>query len=639
MQSTQEIQELCKLVRHYILTSTTNAGSGHPTSSLSAVELITTLFFSGYFHSDINEPHSFANDRFILSKGHASPLLYALYRVAGALTDDDMVKLRDHNSRLEGHPTPLFPYSDVETGSLGQGLSIGLGMALGINLRTKNLELRTEKKPKVFVLMGDSEFSEGQIYEALQLASHYKATNLVGILDVNRLGQRGETMLGWNLKAYAKRIDSFGWHTVIVEDGHNIEEIQKAFGLISEDRPTMIIAKTIKGKGVSFLENKDGWHGKPVPKEKLDEALKELGEVDTALIGKIAAPVILNSVQDLQEIPKPFDLAQGEQVRHDSSLKLQALGYKLHDSVATRQAYGDALVELGKQDEDVVVLDAEMSNSTFAETFKKTFADRFFEMFIAEQNMVSVALGLSKIGFKPYVSTFGSFLTRAYDQIRMSQYSYANLAFCGSHVGVSIGEDGSSQMGLEDISMFRSILNSVIFYPSDANSAIQQLKLLHEHKGIKYLRATKMPLPILYTNEEVESMKIGGSKIIHQSLKDKAVMFCAGITLHEALKAHEHLKNEDISIAVVDLYSMKPLDEETIRKFCHLPIIVVEDHYPTGGLGEAVLATISKFKFQISNFVHLCVRSIPHSGSPEENLRYAEIDASAIVKAVKSLVA
>lgn len=630
MQSTQDIHELSKLVRHHIITSTTHAGSGHPSSALSAVELMTTLFFGGNFKQDILQPHSLSNDKFILSKGHASPLLYALYRVAGALTDDDLMKLRDHNSRLEGHPTPLFPFADVETGSLGQGLSIGLGMALGLKLKAIGSKLQATRIPKVFVLMGDSEFSEGQIYEALQLASHYKANNLVGILDVNRLGQRGETMLGWNLQSYAKRIDSFGWHTVIVEDGHDIEQLKKAFSFISSDKPTMIIARTIKGNGVSLLENKEGWHGKPVPKAQLEEALKELGDVNKNLIGKIAMPAIPNSVQDSLETPK--------QASHNGSLRLQATSYKLQDFVATRQAYGDALVELRKIDENVVVLDAEMSNSTFSNTFKRAFPSRFFEMFIAEQNMVSVALGLSKIGFKPFVSTFGSFLTRAFDQIRMSQYSYADLVFCGSHVGVSMGPDGSSQMGLEDISMFRSILNSTIFYPSDANSAIQQLKLLNEIKGIKYLRTTKTPLPVLYTNEEVQNMKIGGSKILHQSPQDKAVVFAAGITLHEALKAYEHLKNEDISIAVVDLYSVKPLDEETIKKFSHLPMIVVEDHYPSGGIGEAVLSVIARNTLQVTRYTHLCVRSIPHSGSPEENLSYAEIDASAIVKVVKGLV-
>lgn len=640
MQSAQEVRELCKLVRHHILTSTTNAGSGHPSSSLSAVELITTLFFSGHFHYDINQPHSLDNDRFILSKGHASPLLYALYRVAGALTDDDLLKLRDHNSRLEGHPTPLFPYTDVETGSLGQGLSIGLGMCLGLKLKMSQSQsesassnqlqpLSTKQIPKVFVLLGDSEMAEGQNYEALQLASHYKTNNLIGILDVNRLGQRGETMLGWDLNTYAKRIDSFGWKTVIVEDGHDIEQIQKAYETLNADqqKPIMIVAKTAKGKGVSFLENKEGQHGKPVPKDKLYSALKELGEINFDLVGEINSPVVSNQKSAVSEDLKT------------ENRQLKNVQYSLHENIATRQAYGDALVELGKQNDMVIVLDAEVSNSTYSETFQKIFPDRFFEMFIAEQNMVSVALGLSKVGFKPFVSTFGSFLSRAYDQIRMSQYSYANLTFCGSHVGVSLGADGSSQMGLEDISMFRSILNSVILYPSDANSAMQQLKLLHEHQGIKYLRTTKAPLPVLYTDEEVKNMKIGGSKIIHQSSQDKVVVFAAGITLHEALKAYEHLKNDDISIAVVDFYSIKPLDEETIIKFSHLPMIVVEDHYPSGGIGEAVLSALSKFKVQSSKFTHLCVRSIPHSGSPEDNLRYAEIDASAIVKAVKGLIA
>lgn len=625
MQSTQEIQELCKLVRHHILTSTTDAGSGHPSSSLSAVELMATLFFGGFFKQDISQPHYLNNDRFILSKGHASPLLYSIYRVAGVLTDNDLAKLRKHNSKLEGHPTPLFPYCDVGTGSLGQGLSIGLGMALGLRLKYATRDTKYET-PKVFVLMGDSEFSEGQIYEAMQLASHYKTNNLVGILDVNRLGQRGETMLGWDLQAYAKRIDSFGWHTIIIEDGHNIEEIQKTFSLASKDRPTMIIAKTVKGKGVPFLENKDGWHGKPVPKEKLDEALKELGKINPALVGKIVPPA------HSPDAKSGFSI-----LRNRNNPTIRDTRFAIHDLVSTRQAYGDALVKLGKQDDSIVVLDAEVSNSTFAETFKTAFPDRFFEMFIAEQNMVSVALGLSKVGFKPYVSTFAAFLTRAFDQIRMSQYSDANLKFSGSHVGVSIGADGSSQMGLEDISMFRSILNGIILYPSDANSAMQQLELLHRSKEIGYLRTTREPLPVLYSHEEVKNMKIGGSKIIHQSPQDKAVVFSAGVTLHEALKAHEALKFEGISIAVVDLYSIKPMDEETMKKFSHLPMIVVEDHYPTGGIGEAVLAALAENGLQAISFEHLCVKKIPHSGSLEDNLRYAEIDASAIVKAVKSL--
>jgi len=626
MQSSQEIQELCKLVRHHILTSTTHAGSGHPTSSLSAVELITTLFFSGPYHYNIDEPHILNNDRFILSKGHASPLLYALYRVAGVLTDDDLMKLRDHNSRLEGHPTPLFPYHDVETGSLGQGLSIGLGMALGINLRTKNLELRTNRKPKVFVLLGDSEVAEGQIWEAAELASHYKTNNLVGILDVNRLGQRGETMLGWDLETYAKRFESFGWNVITIADGHDVNKIQKAYQSdLPDNQPTIFIAKTIKGKGVSFLENKEGWHGKPVPKDELDEALKELGEVNYDLVGKINSP----DVRDQRSVVS-------DNLSTDSR-QLATSQYSLGENIATRQAYGDALVELGKSDDNLVVLDAEMSNSTFSEKFKRVFPNRFFEMFIAEQNMVSVALGLSKIGFKPFISTFGSFLTRAFDQIRMSQYSYVNLTFCGSHVGVSMGQDGSSQMGLEDISMFRSVLNSTILYPSDANSAIQQLKLLHGQKGINYLRTTRATLPVLYTTEETKSMKIGGSKILRQSQNDKAVVFTAGITLHEALKAREALKNEGISVAIVDLYSIKPIDAETIKKFAHLPIIVVEDHYAAGGIGEAVLSALASTKLQAKSFDHLCVHNIPHSGTPEENLHYQEIDASAIVKAVKAL--
>lgn len=623
MDQLSNLESLCRTIRSDILTATTHAGSGHPTSSLSAVELIATLFFGGYFRQDIAKPHDLRNDRFILSKGHAAPLLYALYRVAGALTEEDLMKLRDAYSRLEGHPTPLFPYHDVETGSLGQGLSIGLGMALGLRLHHRNIA----ELPRVFVLMGDSEVAEGQVWEAAQLAAKYNATNLTAVLDVNRLGQRGETMVGWDLNTYAKRFDAFGWHTVIIQDGHQLDEIIKAYSanIGAQQKPTIFIAKTVKGKGVSFLENKEGWHGKPVPKDKLEAALNELGSTAEIHSATLSLP--------------PVGSVGNESVAISglSPVTAHLSGYELHDNMATREAYGDALVELGAHDRSIVVLDAEVSNSTYAEKFKKNYPERFFEMYIAEQNMVSVALGLSKVGFKPYISSFAAFLSRSFDQLRIGQYFYAQLVTCGSHAGVSIGEDGSSQMGLEDIAMFRSLLHSTVLYPSDANAMKKLASLALHQKGITYLRATRAALPVLYSSEEVQSFTIGGSNVLRSSAGDRAVIVTAGITLHEALKAYDHLKTEGVEVAVIDLYSIKPIDLTTLARFASLPMIVVEDHYPAGGIGEAVLAATAN-QGRNPRFTHLYVRNTPHSGSPEQNLRYQEINASAIVAAIKHLI-
>ncbi|MDO8609942.1 MAG: transketolase, partial [bacterium] len=415
MQNAEKLKQICKLIRYDILTSTTAAGSGHPSSSLSAVELMTTLFFDGFLSYSIQDPSFIFNDRVVFSKGHAAPLLYSLYHAAGVISYEELMTLRKFDSVLEGHPTPRFKMIDVSTGSLGQGLSVGIGMALGIKLKVTRV-------PKVFVLLGDSEMAEGQIWEAMQLASHYKLNNLVGILDVNRLGQRGETMLEWDLKTYEKRIKSFGWNTIVV-DGHDLKKVQKAFTLACSNnlpptdavgRPTMIIAKTIKGKGVSFMENKDGWHGKPVPKDMLKTALKELGKIDLNIRGKITLPkfqITNNKSQTNSKLQNSIN----NQMFHVTS-------YKLQDLVATREAYGNALVHLGTN-ENIVVLDGETSNSTYAEKFKKIYPNRFFEMYIAEQNMISVALGFSKIGYIPFSSSFAAFLTRAFDQMRIAQYS------------------------------------------------------------------------------------------------------------------------------------------------------------------------------------------------------------------------
>ncbi len=615
MNEAAALSNLCRRVRYNIITSTTAAGSGHPSSSLSAVELTSVLFFGGFFDQN--------KDKFILSKGHAAPLLYSLYEVAGIITREELMTLRRFSSRLQGHPTPLVPCVDVATGSLGQGLSIGVGMALGLR-----------KKGWVFVLMGDSEFAEGQNYEALELGTHYSLRNLIGILDVNRLGQRGETMLGWNTEVYKKRIESFGWNAIVVEDGHNIEQIMDAFNkltTVNNKKPTMIIAKTIKGKGVPFLENQEGWHGKTVPKERLDEALKAIG------------PVYFNT-------PNPVRFKKIPALSKTANIIKTKNVFDISRTVATREAYGQALADLAKQNPSVVALDAETSNSTYAEYVKKKTPNQFFEMFIAEQNMVSVALGLSKIGYIPFVSSFAAFLTRAFDQIRMSQYSLTTnyqspitnhqppttINIIGSHCGCSIGTDGASQMALEDIAMMRSIRQSAVLYPADGTSAYFLTQELALRPGINYLRTTREKTPLIY--DENEKFPIGGLKVHylsnHQSptTKHKALIIAAGITLHEALKAQEILAEKNINTIVVDLYSVKPLDAKTLndlaKKINH--IIVVEDHYAAGGIGEAVRSALSINHL----FTHLCVQKEPRSGTPEELLRYEEIDAEAIVKAI-----
>jgi len=620
-----KLKSICQLIRYDILTSTTEAKSGHPTTSLSAVELMTTLFFSGFYHFDLKNPKkNLMNDRVVFSKGHASPLIYSLYHATGVISYPELMQLRKIDSNLEGHPTFRFDYADVATGSLGQGLSAGVGLALGIKLKIKNDKLRIRREPKIWVLLGDSEMAEGQVWEAVQIASHYKLNNLIAIADINRLGQSTETMLGWDLKTYAKRVESFGWNTIIVDNGHDLKKIYKALtkSLQSSTKPTMILAKTVKGKGVSFLENKEGWHGKPLPKDLLESALKELGKVDLKVRGKIELPKIKITKSKIQ-----------------TNYKIQNPKYEMGANIATRLAYGDALLSLGEINTKIVALDGEMSNSTYSEKFAKKFPERYFEMFIAEQNMITTALGLSKLGFVPFASTFAAFLARGFDQLRMAQYSGPNLKIVGSHCGVSIGPDGPSQMGLEDISMFRSILNSTIFYPSDAISTFKLTRIMTDIDGLFYLRTNRKETPVIYSDKE--EFKVGGSKIHgikDQKSKIKTLIIGAGVTLHEALKAQKELAKKGTGVTVLDVYSIKPLDVKTIVqlvKECK-NIVVVEDHYPAGGIGEAVADLIINNKLKIENFSHLCVRKLPRSGSPEELLRLEEIDAEAIIKAVKN---
>lgn len=603
------LEKIARLIRYFIVCSTTEAGSGHPTSSLSATDLMTGLLFGGTFRYDVDNPDHPNNDRLVFSKGHASPLFYALWTAAGKVTEQELMDLRKFGSPLEGHPTMAFPYVEASTGSLGQGLPVGLGIALNAKYIDK-IPYRT------YVLLGDSEMAEGSQWEALQLAAHYKLGNLVGIIDVNRLGQRGETMYGRDLNAYERRVSAFGWDSILI-DGHNMEEVLTAYkkALEVKDRPVMIIAETIKGKGVSFVEDINGMHGKAISKDDLPRALEEIGEVDKSVKGAI---------------PKPEDLKPEKR----ETRKLDAPSYGSKDSVATRKAYGNALKRIFPTFPDMVVLDAEVSNSTYSDIFQEAWPDRFFEMFIAEQNMVGMALGLSSRGKIPFVSTFAAFLSRAHDQIRMCQYSDGNIKFCGSHAGVSIGEDGPSQMGLEDLAMFRAILGSIVLYPCDAVSTEKLVERMADHNGISYIRTTRKGSPVIYG--EKDDFPIGGCKVLKRSDRDIFTVVAAGITLHEALGAWEELNKDGISIRVIDLYSIKPVDRDALMDAVEntRAIVTVEDHFIEGGLGEAVRSAVAGHPASIHS---LAVSKMPKSGKPGELLHYEEISKDAIVSTIRRL--
>jgi transketolase len=600
------LKKLATLVRYYSLVITTNAGSGHPTSSLSAADLMVGLMFGGEFHYDVDDPDHPNNDGLIFSKGHASPLFYSLWLAAGKVSEQEIMTYRQFGSRLQGHPTVSFPYTEAATGSLGQGLSIGVGLAL-------NARYLDDLTYRTYVLLGDSEMAEGSQWEAMQIAAYYRLGNLIGILDVNRLGQRGETMYGHDLGAYQQRIAAFGWNTILV-DGHSLPEILDAFELARrvEDKPTMIIAWTIKGKGVREVEDKNGWHGKPLDRELLKRAIEGLGEINISVRG---------------QIPKPED----RRPRPIFSSEAQPMDYQDETSVATRTAYGNALKRLAPKYPSVIGLDGEVSNSTRADRFAKAFPERFFEMYIAEQNMAGVALGLSCRGKIPFASTFSAFWSRAFDQIRMSQYSDANIKFVGSHAGVSIGEDGPSQMGLEDVAIFRALRDSVVLEPCDAVSTEKLVEEMCRYSGIVYLRTMRQKSPKIYDRRD--EFKIGGSKVLRSSGKDFVAIVCAGVTVHEALAAYEDLARQKVPVRVIDLYSIKPLDEATLKTAAAetQAIITVEDHYPFGGLGEAVAGALAGVACPIHS---LAVREKPQSGSGEELRDYEAISSGAIVEKV-----
>lgn len=614
-QPQSSVEGISRLVRLWILEMTTRAGSGHPTSSLSAVELMTVLFSRGLFRYDIDRPDLSFNDRLIFSKGHASPLFYALWAVARGINPEELLTYRQFGSRLEGHPTRAFPFTEVPTGSLGQGLGVGVGMAISAKFldHTDN---------HVVVLMGDGEIAEGSVWEAAQIAAYYQLSSLIAIVDASRLGQSGQTMEGRNIYAYAARFEAFGWRVVTVEDGHNPTEVEQAY-LFALDKkncsqPTVIIASTVKGKGVPFLEDAKDWHGKALDREQFDQAVREIGTVDPSLRIVLANPVVKKQQISSTQVTLSFSphvFTRGEMA-------------------SVRKVYGTTIAFLAAQSPHVVMLDAEVGNSTFALDFKKYFPDRFFQMFIAEQNMVSVATALARRGKSVYMSTFGAFLTRAFDQLRMAQYAEIPLVIVGSHPGVAIGADGASQMALEDIAMMRTLHKSCVFYPSDAVSMQAILRETINTKTLTYIRATRGDVPVLY--DANETFPRGGSKVLRRTDSDQVTMVAAGVTLHEALRASDALKQEKIFARVVDLYSIKPIDRPTLIECAKETsnIIVVEDHYPEGGIADAVREALSLERVRVHS---LAVRKTPRSGSSQELLSYEGIDSISLQAMIREL--
>ncbi|WP_334170623.1 transketolase [Sinomonas sp.] len=611
----ETVAEVAAQLRVDSVRSSTSAGSGHPTSSMSAADLLAVLV-SRHLRYDWDKPEDPRNDHLVFSKGHASPLVYSVFRAVGVVTEDELLSgYRRFGERLEGHPTPVLPWVDVATGSLGQGLPDGVG----IGLAGKYLD----KLPyRVWVLCGDSEFAEGSIWEALDKASHYKLSNLVAIVDVNRLGQRGETDLGWDTAAYARRAEAFGARVLVI-DGHDLAAIDEALTTAEDtsgEQPTVIIAKTVKGKGFSEVEDSPDWHGKPFPEDMAERAIKELGGTRDV---RVRGPV-----------PQGDGADGGVASVRGQARKAELPEYEVGEKVATRKAYGQALAALGAADPAVVALDAEVSNSTYANQFAHEIPDRYFEMYIAEQQLIAAATGINVRGYTPFASTFAAFLTRAHDFIRMGAVSRADLRLVGSHAGIEIGADGPSQMALEDLAMMRSVHGSTVLYPSDATSTAALVERMAETSGISYLRTTRGAYPVLYGAGE--DFAVGGSKTLKDG--DDVTLVGAGVTLHACLKAAEDLEKVGIHARVIDCYSVKPIDEATLRAASDATggrFVVVEDHHPEGGLGSAVIEALVSGGRTSLEVEHLAVRGMPGSGTGEELMAWARIDADAIVEAAR----
>ncbi|MFE1753369.1 transketolase [Streptomyces anandii] len=607
---TAELVDLGQQLRVDSVRAAAAAGSGHPTSSMSAADLMAVLL-AHHLRYDFDHPEHPGNDRFVLSKGHASPLLYSAYKAAGAIDDEELLTFRKLGSRLEGHPTPQrLPWVETATGSLGQGLPVGVGIALA-GKRLDHADYR------VWVLCGDSEMAEGSIWEAAEHAGYEHLDNLTVIVDVNRLGQRGPTRHGHDLDAYARRFRAFDWHTVEI-DGHDVDAVDRAYGeaISTRGQPTAIIARTLKGKGVHATEDREGLHGKPV--KDADEAIEELGGVRDLRV-RVHAPPATRSRRPVG----------------DGGLELPR--WDKGEEVATRDAYGEALAALGTARGDVVALDGEVGDSTRAEFFAKEHPERYFECYIAEQQMVATAVGMARRGWVPYASTFAAFLTRAHDFVRMASVSGSGINLNGSHAGVSIGQDGPSQMGLEDLSMMRAIHGSTVLYPSDANQTAKLVARMAGLDGIRYLRTSRGQSPVLYGPDE--EFPVGGSKVLRSSGADRLTIVAAGVTLHEALAAADALAREDIAVRVIDLYSVKPVDRERLRRAAEETgcLLTVEDHREEGGLGDAVLDAFLDGR-PVPRLVRLAVDTMPGSASPAEQLHAAGIDAESIAASARLLV-
>ena len=609
-QTLDDLYDLAGQLRVDSIRASTAAGSGHPTSSMSAADLMAVLL-ARHFRYDWERPDDPANDHLIFSKGHASPLLYSMFKAAGVVSDEELISgYRRFGSPLQGHPTPRLPWVDVATGSLGQGLPDGVGVALA----GRYLD---ELPYRVWVLCGDSEMAEGSMWEAFDKAAYYRLANLTAIVDVNRLGQRGPTELGWDLDGYARRIEGFGCRAIPI-DGHDLGEIETAFAQMADaDRPTVILARTRKGRGFSEIEDREGWHGRPLPAEMAERAVVELGgERHVTVRG-----------------PRPA----GGSPRTRPSAEVILPRYAMGAKVATRKAFGESLAAVGARP-DVVALDGEVDNSTHAEDFAKAYPERYFEMFIAEQQLVAAAVGLSVRGYVPFAATFAAFFTRAYDFVRMAGISEVSIRLCGSHAGVEIGADGPSQMALEDLAMMRAVHGSTVLYPSDATSTASLVREMAERTGIVYLRTTRGAYPVLYGPDE--AFPIGGAKVVRSSSHDQVTLVGAGVTLHNCLAAADQLGRDGIAARVVDLYSVKPIDTETLVTAATATgdrLVVVEDHYPAGGIGSAVLEALNDAGHP-ARIVHLAVRGLPGSGTPAELMDAAGISTGHVVQAARDVL-